>query len=271
MVRDILTVVDDSALAGPVLEFLAEISERHDLRLLVSVLTPSPLLSPRLAPFGSLYEPSSSQKEDADAATMAVRSALASVAGRVEISSMFDDVGFLPGDVRRAPVLADMAVIGSAETWAVPWLRRHVVEALLFASGLPVLLLPDTPRAEGFEHVVVGWQRKPQAIRALREALAMARPGARIELVSVGEADPGDDGFFCGEKTFLSRRGFDAHCHTIPEADDVAERLQSYALRHKATLLVVGAYGHARFRETVLGGVTRSLIERVRIPVLLAH
>ena len=57
----------------------------------------------------------------------------------------------------------------------------------------------------------------------------------------------------------------------MPTAERIGEVLEAYALSHKADVLVMGAYGHARWREFILGGATKSLLSKPPLPILFSH
>jgi len=142
------------------------------------------------------------------------------------------------------------------------------------SSGAPVAIIPKDWQERGpVTTAVLGWDESTSAARAVREALPLLGEAQKVEVVCVTgdkamrSAAPGAD-----LAQYLAR-----HIQTVTEteiplqASDVGAMLLQQASLSRANLLVMGAYGHTRFREFVLGGVTRSMLQKVKIPTLMAH
>jgi nucleotide-binding universal stress UspA family protein len=135
----------------------------------------------------------------------------------------------------------------------------------------PVLMVPGGTR--GFDcraSAVVAWNGSAEAAQALRLALPMLSGAGQVHVVEVSEEPAGHS--TGAAVAWLGRHGIAAEQHEWPAKG----RRVSVALLHAATeleagWLVMGAYGHSRLRETVLGGVTRELIDVATLPVLMAH
>ncbi len=148
-------------------------------------------------------------------------------------------------------------------------------EDLVFAVGRPVLVVPYIGAPKALRRVLVGWNASREATRAVNDALPLLR---RAEAVTVLAVNPkgGIDGHgdipsadIC---LHLARHGVKAEAAHLT-ADDIqaGDVLLSYASDIGADLIVIGAYGHSRIRETILGGVTRTIIRHMTVPVLLSH
>lgn len=170
---------------------------------------------------------------------------------------------------------ADLAVLGQEEP-APAVVGSGVVEAALFGSGRPVLVVPHAGRFENVgRRVLIGWNASREATRAVHDALPLLA-AAEAAHVLVVTPRPGEDGH--GEEPgadiarHLARHGVAVAVEriTAPELA-AADVLLNRAADLDADLLVVGAYGHSRLRELVLGGVTRSLLRQMTVPVLMAH
>lgn len=158
-------------------------------------------------------------------------------------------------------------VYGHRETTAM-------AEGLVFEAGRPVLLLPERGGAPlRFDHVVIGWDGSRAAARALADALSFCQTAAKVTIASVtkdkdlSKAAPSSD-----VVRHLGRHGIAAEAVEIPaDGSNAGLVLQSYCERSGADLLVMGAYGHSRVREFVLGGATRSVIEDPKLSIFLSH
>jgi nucleotide-binding universal stress UspA family protein len=151
-----------------------------------------------------------------------------------------------------------------------------VIEAALFEGHAPVLVLPDTGagRAAAARRVVIAWNQSAEAMSAVRKAMPILKAADLVNIAVIDppqhgaeRSDPG--GMLC---QMLVRHGVRAEvsvlARTLPRISDVLAR---HVLDTNADLLVMGAYGHSRFREAILGGATRNMLEKAEVPVLMAH
>lgn len=150
-----------------------------------------------------------------------------------------------------------------------------VVEGALFEGQVPVIVVPDdvTPTATP-RRIVIGWNESPEAMRAVRAALPLLKAAEVVHVVVVDPPQHGpnrsDPGGLLSQ--FLSRHGvkveIDVLSRTLPRVIDVLMRHVSDC---DADMVVMGAYGHSRFREAILGGATRNMLEEAKVPVFMAH
>lgn len=138
-------------------------------------------------------------------------------------------------------------------------------------AGCAVLVVPQkTARFDATAPVIVGWNASNEAARALRQALPALRLARNVVLVSVGEEEesyPQDEA--C---TYLSRHGIKSDLESFgAEAGPADAVLTKVAKSHGAGAILIGAYGHSRLRETLLGGVTRRLVMNSDLPLLLGR
>ena len=155
-----------------------------------------------------------------------------------------------------------------------------IVEAALFEGQAPVLILPEPIRTQAEtgrrmgRRIVVAWNQSREAMTAVRRALPFLK---RADLVSITVIDPpahgaersDPGGLLCQT---LVRHGVKAEvsvlARTMPRVSDVLAR---HVRDIDADMIVMGAYGHSRFREAILGGATRNMLEQAEVPVLMAH
>jgi nucleotide-binding universal stress UspA family protein len=150
---------------------------------------------------------------------------------------------------------------------------RMIAEGVIFGSGRPAVLVPDSIEPGPIDHVVVAWDGSRVAARAVADAQFIMQRAARISIVTIlGEKPIEDAGI--GERLVesLRRCGLAARSGTI-EAEDgpIGETLQEHAREIGGRLLVMGAYGHSRIRDFVLGGATQGVLGELRMPILLSH
>lgn len=150
--------------------------------------------------------------------------------------------------------------------------HRGTAESLLFGSGGPVILFPNTEAAAHIESVAVAWDGGSSAARAVRDALPVLRLAKKVTLLTVQADKPISLARVEALRTFLAAHEIDArHIDQELHGERVGEALQARAIKEDAGLMVMGAYGHSRLREFVLGGATRSALAATRLPVLMSH
>jgi len=152
---------------------------------------------------------------------------------------------------------------------------RWAAEAVIFGSGRPVLILPQTPRSATFAlgTVVVAWDFSRAAARAVADAIPLLERAAKVRVVSVLNEKHLDRKHSAEELSKnLSRHGIDVMLDRVDAGGRaIGAVLEDYVAAQAADLLVMGAYGHSRFQEFVLGGATRSLLSKPPLPILFSH
>jgi nucleotide-binding universal stress UspA family protein len=150
-----------------------------------------------------------------------------------------------------------------------------LVEAALFDADAPVLVVPDASAPKPTPaRIVVAWNESREAMSAIRAALPFLVAADQVRVVIVDPPQHGpersDPGGLLSQ--MLARHGvtceIDVISKTLPRVSDVLNR---HAADKEADMIVMGAYGHSRFREAILGGATRNMLEQAAIPVLMAH
>jgi nucleotide-binding universal stress UspA family protein len=178
--------------------------------------------------------------------------------------------GFLTPVVTGRARVADLSVVPSIGA-ADDAFWREVRDAVLFQSGRPVLVVPDgTPSAFG-ETVVVAWKDSVEAVHAVAAAAPFFAEAGGVSLLSVAESDE-DDPSLAAMAEYLTLSGLKVEASRIAApADGVAKALLNEASAKPGALLVMGAYGHWRWREWVFGGVTQEVLRSTTVPVVMAH
>lgn len=150
--------------------------------------------------------------------------------------------------------------------------QAAMAEAVLFGSGGPVLLLPTSDTAFHLEVATIAWDGSRAAARAVRDALPIIAHAKKVVVLIVTDDKPLDSTLNEALAEHLRYRGVTCEFATVKRgASDVGECLQQAALAADAGLLIMGAYGHNRLREWVLGGATRSLLAHRQLTVLMSH
>jgi Universal stress protein UspA and related nucleotide-binding proteins len=148
-------------------------------------------------------------------------------------------------------------------------------EAVIFGSGKPTLILPQSPRSRQFQlgTVAVAWDFSRAAARAVADAVPILEKAREVRIVTVANEKVLDSKHSAEELAKnLSRHGIDVVLDKVDAAGrTIGEVLEAYAASCKADILVMGAYGQSKFREFFLGGATKSLLSKPPIPILSSH
>jgi nucleotide-binding universal stress UspA family protein len=167
----------------------------------------------------------------------------------------------------------DLAIVAQADPdTAGP--ESLIVEGALFGSGRPVLIVPYIQKA-GFklERAMVCWDGSRTAARAIADALPLLSRAKAVEVVIV-TGDPGKSDEVAGADIahHLARHGLKVEVERLVARDiDITSTLLSRAADIGTDLIVMGGYGHSRWREFVLGGATRGILASMTVPVLMSH
>ncbi|MBO9685681.1 MAG: universal stress protein [Mitsuaria chitosanitabida] len=151
---------------------------------------------------------------------------------------------------------------------------RAVLEQVLMHSARPTLVAPYVQRgALGMDRILVGWDESREAVRAMTDALPLLRRAAAVNLVHWhhgGEAVHVRQQMH-GLRQWLAFQGVDVREQVSSTSASVGEAMLSAACDSEVDLIVMGAYGHPRWSEHLFGGTSRTLLDAMTVPVLMAH
>lgn len=171
----------------------------------------------------------------------------------------------------NAARLGDVMVMSLDTTsTGAPGHGRALVSDVVTASRTPVLAVPIACKSMSLDRAMVAYDGGFEAANALRAALPMLVASGAVRISEV-EASP-DEFPVTDVASYLSRHGVSAEIAVAAKGDTtVEERLLAEVNAWRPDFLVMGAYGHGKWRETLFGGVTRFLLGEIGVPVLLAH
>lgn len=148
------------------------------------------------------------------------------------------------------------------------------LEQVLLACSRPVLLIPYTHLEPlHLRRVLLAWDGSPESVRAMTDALPLLRRAGKVALMHWrSEADAQRPlEFMACLRQWLAFQGVDAEVHDEVTPLAVGDALLNAASDRGADLIVMGAYGHARWTERLFGGVSRTLLASMTVPVLMSH
>jgi len=276
MIKDILVNLPVDAKRDVATDFAASLAGAFNAHLAAIAFVHRPIVPGSLldgAAAGIIQAQRAAAKEAAQAAIAkfeetARRNALSAESRWVD--SDYAGIGDLFARMARQ---FDISVVAQAEPDAVGP-ERLIVEAALFDSGRPVLIVPyiqKTPLKLG--RAMACWDGSRSAARAIADALPFLARAKAVEILTVtGEAGKSSELEGTDIAHHLARHGVKVEVERQVARDiDVASVILSRVADTNADLIVMGGYGHSRLREFVLGGATRGILGSMTVPVLMSH
>lgn len=276
--KSIATVLTDETLMSPALEAAIAAAGAHDAHLDVLALGVDRSSAGYYYAGASmmvLEQTIGRAQEEAEAIQAAARKRLGQSSLRwscePEVAQLVDLTRRLAQRIR----FSDLVVLPQPYGEGRGAELEPVTETCLFEGSVPALIVPDKAEVETSpQRIMIGWNESTEAMSAVRAALPLLKGASAVHVVVVDPPSHGptrsDPGGLLSQ--YLARHGvrveIDVLSKTLPRVSDVLVR---HATDMDADLMVVGAYGHSRFREAMFGGATRDLLEAAPIPVMMAH
>jgi nucleotide-binding universal stress UspA family protein len=146
---------------------------------------------------------------------------------------------------------------------------------MLLATGVPFLIVPESWISDGVANrIVFAWNASREARRAISDALPLMKAAQSVTILVI---DPKKNASY-GEQPgadvahYLCRHGVIATVEQrLSNGEAIADVIREFAIQDGSDLIVLGAYSHARTREFVFGGVSRSMLRNITVPTLIAH
>lgn len=274
--KSILTYLDNTERCIQWMEFAIELALKHNARLLG--IAPREIASSLyvgdFVSANSMWLEDLQKRIDADAEEAVLR-----------FDAMCEERGLQASEgrcvdgspievLRRESLFSDLIVVGQylpdAQT---PTSVAGMTESLLMGAGRPLLVVPALGNFKpDVGNVMVAWRESKESGIALHQSLSMLKMAKSVEVVEVsGKADSKAEATLDRVVSYLDLHGIAASDKVIVSREDVGNILLSHACDAGTDLLVMGGYGHARLREWALGGVTKTILETMTLPVLMAH
>jgi nucleotide-binding universal stress UspA family protein len=190
--------------------------------------------------------------------------------------AVIDEANKVESLVRHARC-SDLTVLTQADPSSPNfYAAKDLVESVVLHSARPTLVLPYADRFESVgTRVLVAWNDSREAARAVSDALPMLQRASQVEVASWSEDSTTEDKTLRPQLDALHKwlmwHGVSAQMRVEPVGADIADAMLSHAADTNADLIVMGAYGHSRWAERLLGGATRGLLASMTVPVLMSH
>ncbi len=278
MYKTILVHIDETARSAQRTELAARLALLHEAHLVGAAMTG---LQAYLLPVGefevgfeALGLPVAQLRADANGALdLFEAGARAAGVSLIERRCIDEEPGM---GISMQARYCDLVVISQTDQDAfLPRLRADFPDYVVLNAPRPVLVVPvgPTPATLG-QRITVAWNGSAEAVRAIASALPLLQRAQRVDVV-VFDADLSGD--LHGEDAgadialYLARHGVRVEVNTVVAGIDEAASLLAFAASKNADLIVMGAYGHSRFREILLGGMTRDVLATSTIALWMAH
>lgn len=279
MIKDILVHVDSGKSSAGRIAAAVALAERfgaHVTGLVLAVEPMPPIAVPGMVP---AILPSSMQEEVARAAASTAAQFAAAVT-RAGLAPDCRTVSALAIDAARVAALharhADLTILGQPEKDEIAPTGATFAVDVIMAAGRPGLVVPYIgPRAALGERVLVAWNASRESARALNDAMPILERAKSVTVLTVNpeadgmeeRRDPGAD-----IALHLARHGVKVEAErAVAREVSVGDAILAEIGDNGQDLVVMGAYGHSRLREFVLGGVTRQMLQTMTVPVLMSH
>jgi nucleotide-binding universal stress UspA family protein len=278
--KDLLVVLDSETASRGRMDLAAALAARFAAHLVGLYLLPIPETPRHLGYYDpAMLEPFFRElREKAQEVCAKEREAFEHAASLLGLSAEWRMV---EAGAESAPALharyADLTILGQLDPdRGDAELIRPRPEHVTLASGRPVLVVPYAGHFETVgRRVLIGWNASREATRAVNDAMPLLIAADVVTVLTI-DAHEGPDAH--GElpgadiSLYLARHGVKATIErTVSAGIPAGDVLLSRAADLGADLLVIGAYGHSRVRELLLGGATRSILQSMTLPVLMSH
>lgn len=273
MIKDIAIHLTGSSEDAVRLDYAKGLADRLDAHLTGLQVTVLPSILSYTDPSGSfvLQELIKNTNNEADAIGTRLQNSLSTLGRPAELRRLDvypEDVGAsLATQVRLADIFIGTRPYGDSAKAA------RIEETVLFQGGRGCIFLPPQVASQPkLDRIVIAWKNTREAARAVAEAMPLIKLANAVDVVLVAE----DDSALRQMETteigrYLARHGVNAEIRSAAAQPDIGQALLREAKASAADLLVMGAYGHSRLRELVLGGATRDVLSHAAIPVFVAH
>jgi nucleotide-binding universal stress UspA family protein len=279
--KSIVVQLDMSARAHPRLEYALRLARQFDAHLtgVFSAFSPDPRSFYVMAGTADYYEEHRKARQERHGALERIFHAELLRAG---VRGQWVDYPDSAGEaIPRYARYADLVVAGQDDPDdPEAFVADHFPETLVMTSGRPVLFIPYTGVFPTLgANIMVAWNGSRESARAVQDAMPLLQRAEKVTVVRLNESKgepsasranriPGAD-----IALLLARHDVKAEVAALDGVNDIpmGDMLMSRASDLGADLVVMGAYGHSRWQELVMGGATRTLLESMPVPVLMSH
>jgi len=274
---EIVVFVDGRTETAGILEFAGGLAQEHGAHLTGVFMQPEPTATrpemfARGKGMGQVIEAHRAQLEGIEAD---YRALFEDIVRRRRIRSEWRSLPYLSSEVGVRAHYADLAVVARPDPAGQTASPPGFVQSLVLSSGRPIIVFPPRSTVSRVRCIVVAWNARREAVRAVADALPLLVRAEAVEVLVVEHErhqaghgrEPGAD-----IARHLARHGAQVEVRRLSSGGkDVGRVLLSQAAAFGADLVVMGAYGHSHLSEWMFGGVTRTVLREAGLPVLMSR
>lgn len=276
-IKDILVLCDAGEANDYRVESAMKLAKVFDAHVTGVHLIPYPLIPV----YGGVYPPytdysAALQMDKTEEMTRRLKDSFEKIAGNLDVPCHWKtmegiDVDYVIDNARYA----DLVITPQGYSRFGEYEPQRINDFFTTHLGRPLLVIPDLKKVFGLPtNVVIAWNESREATRAVHDALPLLDTAENILVVAVSKNEKEEHRSMleCDDlRNHLARHGVNVNVVSPPRSPKgVGETIMESALEFEADMIVMGAYGHSRFKQIILGGTTRHLLDHATIPVLLS-
>ncbi len=279
--KTIVVFIDISPGSQSRLDYAVKIAHRHDAHLTGIYIAPTywgaslpesyAIGSDAITELTKFY-----QEEERETSKKAIELFNTAI-GNEKISAKYHIIKDSEADMRLKSILlyTDLIIAGNPGTNGLP--KNWSAEAILLATGVPFLLVPNGWQCQSAEigsRILLGWNGSRESRRAITDSLPFLIEAQSVSVIEVDREKHSYDGDSRGADLllYISRHGVKVDLDFLSsQGRPVATVILEYVAQHDIDLIVLGAYSHSRSSEIIFGGVTRTFLKSMRVPLLIVH
>jgi nucleotide-binding universal stress UspA family protein len=274
---EIVVFLDGRTETAGILEFAGGLAQEHAAHLTGVFMQPEPAVTEpqrfaRGKGMGQVIEAHRAQLEGIEAD---YRALFEDIVRRRGIRSEWRSLPYLSSEVGVRAHYADLAVVARPDPAGQTASPPGFVQSLILSSGRPIIVFPPRSTVSRVRRIVVAWNARREAVRAVADALPLLVRAEAVEVLVVDhERRPSGHGQepAADIARHLARHGAQVEVRSLSSSGkEVGRLLLSQAAAFGADLLVMGAYGHSHLSEWIFGGVTRTVLREAGLPVLMSR
>src|SRR5882672_11900540 len=271
-IAEIVVFVDGETEPTGIMEFAGVLALEYGAHLTGVFMRPAPAVTPpemfvRGTGIPNVIEARQAQVEGIEADH---RARFDDIVRRNALGSEWRSVPYFSSDAGLHARYADLAVVARPDPAAQTAGPPGLVESLVLTSGRPIIMLPPGGTVSRVRRILVGWNARREAIRAVADALPLLVKAEAVEVLVIDhERHAADHGQEPGADIarHLARHGAQVEVQRVSSGgEEVGRLLLSRAAAFDADLVVMGAYGHSHLSEWVFGSVTRTVLREADLP-----
>ncbi len=275
--REIVVFVDGLTEGAGTLEFAGVLAEEHDAHLIGVFMRPEPTTTqPETFVRGTaIVDVIEAHREEVEAIEADHRARFEDIVRRHGIRAEWRSLPHLSSKVGVHAYYSDLAIVARPDSSSPTSGPARLAESLVLSSGRPVIMFPPRCPVSRVRRILVAWNARREAIRAVADSLPLIVRADAVEVLVINhERHPTDHGQEPGADIarHLARHGAHVNVRRLSvDGEDVGRLLLSHAAAFGADLVVMGAYGHSYLSEWMFGSVTRTIVREASLPVLMSR